>query len=226
MLGILAASEKELQPLLDVMEVQETRNKAMLTFYRGKVYDCEIVCVFSGVCKVNAALACQLMLDEFKPSSVIVVGVAGAISESLDILDTVLASQVTYHDVDKTILTEYHPWMETHFFNVNEELSQEIYEASESKYPLYKGLIVTGEQFIDHEGRDQIVAIYNPLAVDMETAAVAHVCYVNDVPFSAIRTISDTPFKSGNRVFNDNLITASYRAVAVLLNYIKSLVQE
>ena len=31
----------------------------------------------------------------------------------------------------------------------------------------------------------------------METAAVAHCCYINEVPFAAVRTISDTPECSG-----------------------------
>ncbi|MFR2156708.1 MAG: hypothetical protein ACLS43_06090 [Evtepia gabavorous] len=44
----------------------------------------------------------------------------------------------------------------------------------------------------DEGGREAIRAAWHPLSVDMETAAVAHVCYVNQVPFLAVRTLTDT----------------------------------
>lgn len=61
--------------------------------------------------------------------------------------------------------------------------------------------MATGEKFIDNHGREDIIASHNPLCVDMETASIVHVCYVNRIPFSTIRTISDTPKESGNEVF-------------------------
>ena len=52
---------------------------------------------------------------------------------------------------------------------------------------------VSGDQFIDQAGRSSIIEKFNPDCVDMESAAVAHVCYVNQIPFLALRAISDTP---------------------------------
>lgn len=52
-----------------------------------------------------------------------------------------------------------------------------------SKFPILFGTIVTGEQFIEGKEREQINKKFAPLAVDMETAGIAHVCYVNKIPF-------------------------------------------
>ena len=35
-------------------------------------------------------------------------------------------------------------------------------------------------------------------AVDMESAAIAQVCYLKDVPFACLRVISDTPGEGDN----------------------------
>ena len=54
----------------------------------------------------------------------------------------------------------------------------------------------------------------------METASIAHVCYVNEIPFIAIRTISDTPGESGVEVFEKNCELAAKKSIDVLKNYL------
>ncbi|HFS5812021.1 TPA: hypothetical protein ACH0TE_004782 [Citrobacter farmeri] len=85
------------------------------------------------------------------------------------------------------------------------------------------GRMATGEKFIDNHGREDIIASYNPLCVDMETASIVHVCYVNRIPFSAIRTISDTPKECGNEVFEKNCQYAGKKSVIVLRRYLDSI---
>lgn len=50
----------------------------------------------------------------------------------------------------------------------------------------------------------------------METAAIAHVCYVNAVPFISIRTITDTPDAVGVDEFELNCDKASEISVSVV----------
>ncbi len=59
--------------------------------------------------------------------------------------------------------------------------------------------MVTGEKFIEDDMRDIINQKYSPLSVDLETASIAHVCYVNNIPFILIRSITDTATHSGIR---------------------------
>ena len=66
-----------------------------------------------------------------------------------------------------------------------------------------------GEPFITHHRRAKICAELAPLTVDMETAAIAHVCYVNSIPFLAIRCITDTAEHSGVEHFEQNCKRAS-----------------
>lgn len=74
---------------------------------------------------------------------------------------------------------------------------------------VFRGRMVTGEAFIADEGRQKINDEFSPLTVDMETASVAHVCYVNKIPFISIRSITDTAVHSGTGCFEENCEKAS-----------------
>ena len=51
---------------------------------------------------------------------------------------------------------------------------------------------VSGQTFVDNaEYREWVWNTFQADALDMETAAVAHIAYVNDVPFIAFRSLSD-----------------------------------
>lgn len=51
---------------------------------------------------------------------------------------------------------------------------------------------VSGSAFVDNaELREYLVETFEAKVIDMESAAVAHVAYTNDVPFLAVRSVSD-----------------------------------
>jgi len=109
--------------------------------------------------------------------------------------------------VEKGILTEFHPWMESVYFKADSKLlnlSKKAVEKMTLENKVVWGRMVTGEAFISDEGREQIKNQFNPLTVDMETGSVAHVCYVNNIPFIAIRSITDTKDHSGVENFEQN----------------------
>lgn len=90
---------------------------------------------------------------------------------------------------------------------------------------MFWGRMVTGESFITDEGRQKINSEFTPLTVDMETASIAHVCYVNSIPFISIRCVTDTAAYSGIDNFEENCAKASMIAkdiTVALLNELGS----
>lgn len=65
------------------------------------------------------------------------------------------------------------------------------------------------------EGRQKIKELFAPLTVDMETASIAHVCYVNSIPFISIRSVTDTTTHSGAGHFEENCKKASEIAMNI-----------
>ena len=69
--------------------------------------------------------------------------------------------------------------------------------------------------------RQKINDEFAPLTVDMETASIAHVCYVNHIPFISVRCVTDTAEESGVSNFEENCAKASAIAkdtVVAILN--------
>lgn len=227
--GIICASNRELEPFLLHIEDCKVSEKAMLKIYEGTIGGIDIIALFCGVCKVNAALATQILIDSYNVSRVINAGVCGGMVNELDIFDTVISTEVAYHDVHEDVLTVYHPWMETINFSADKkmlELSKKAIANVSNDYKIVFGKMVTGEAFISDNGRDEINEKFAPLSVDMETASIAHVCYVNKIPFIAIRTITDTPTHSGVENFDINCEKASEIAADITLQLLKLMKNE
>lgn len=222
--GIICASDRELEPFLSHIENCITSERAMLRFYEGTIEGIDIVALYCGVCKVNAAIATQILVDSYNVNSIINAGTCGGMVHNLDIFDTVISTEVAYHDVHEDVLTKYHPWMDTVYFSADKELlelSKIAVTSISSDYKIVFGRMVTGEAFITDNGRDEINKIYAPLSVDMETGSIAHVCYVNKIPFVAIRTITDTPTHSGTDNFDINCEKSSEIAANITLQLLK-----
>ena len=121
-IGIVAATKAEIAPFTAAMRNIETEEYSMLKFHKGNYAGIDVIALFCGVCRVNAAIAAQILLDRYQVEQIIVIGVAGAINPDLQIGDTVISSQVAYHDVADEILTQYHPWMESIYFTADPSL--------------------------------------------------------------------------------------------------------
>lgn len=224
--GIICAGDREVAPFLPMICECKTTEKAMLKFYEGTISDVEVVVLFSGVCKVNAAIATQILIDTYHVNIIINAGTAGGMNPKLEIFDTVISTEVAYHDVAPNILTEFHPWLETVFFKADQgllNLTKMAVDKLGQNYKVYWERMVTGEAFVADEGRQKINEQFEPLTVDMETASIAHVCYVNNIPFISIRCITDTATHSGTGHFEENCEKAASIAKDITVSLLTEL---
>lgn len=224
--GIICASDSEVAPFLPIIDECKITEKAMLKFYEGKINGIAVVTLFSGVCKVNAAIAAQILVDTYGINIIINAGTAGGMDPKLKIFDSVISTEAAYYDVAPDILTEFHPWLESVYFKSDQELLNLTHKAIDKiamEGKVYWGRMVTGEVFIEDEGREKINEQFAPLTVDMETASIAHVCYVNSIPFISIRSITDTATHSGAGYFEENCEKASIIAKDITVALLKEL---
>ena len=76
--AILCAAEEELAPFLPHLAEEQRLSRAMLTLHIGRIGDLQTVLAATGMCKVNAALAVQTVLDTVSPDFVLNAGTAGS----------------------------------------------------------------------------------------------------------------------------------------------------
>lgn len=220
--GIICAGDEELKPFLPHIENCIISEKAMLKFYEGQINGVPVIALFSGVCKVNAAIAAQILIDTYCVTAIINAGTAGGMDEKIELFDTIISTQAAYHDVDDDILTEFHPWLPSNYFNADQSLLNTAKDICSKNSKVYFGRMVTGEKFIEDDMRESINKKYLPLSVDMETASIAHVCYVNKIPFIAIRSITDTAAHAGIENFEKNCAKASIISKNIVLVLLKA----
>lgn len=216
--AILCAAKEELAPFLPHLAEEQRLSRAMLTLHIGRIGGMRMVLAATGMCKVNAALAVQTVLDTISPDFVLNAGTAGGMSPALGLFETAVTTECAYHDVAEAILTESHPRLPSVWFASDPDLLTACRRAAaNAPGRVHFGRTVTGE------GRAEINARFAPLTVDMETAAMAHVCYVNRVPFAAIRSVTDTADHSGIGTFEENCARASAVSATLVLDVLREL---
>lgn len=203
--GIIFAMEEELEELLKYLKIEKEYTIFDLSFYEGIINGVYCVMVRSGVGKVNAARATQILIDNIKVDYIFNIGVAGGISKSLKVGDIVIGEKLVQHDFDITAFNHdkgYIPEIGV-YIQVDDylfRLANNVLK-SDDKINIVSGVISSGDIFCTEVKMGQkINSKFNALCVEMEGASVAQICYLNHIPFLVLRSISDTPN-------NDNVIT-------------------
>lgn len=204
-IGILCATIKELNPYFSVIQNMKVDEYAMHSFYTGEIGGIEVVAAYSGCGKINASITAQILIDKYQVDAIIFSGIAGGMKQEIEVFDTVVCIASAFHDTDNEIYTDF-PVMDKPVFYADERLVSLARKAAEKmERKIYFGLATTGDKFVEPIHPDA-------LCIDMETAAMAHTCYLNRVPFIAIRSISDNNKEAGQEAINKNYETAAYRS--------------
>lgn len=198
-IGIIVAMEKELKLLLPLLNNARDTIIDGVTFHLGDIGGHSVVAMKSGIGKVNAAISTKEMIIQFAPELIINTGVAGGTGSDAGILDVVVGTEIAYHDVWCGPGTE--PGQASRCpARFSSESSLLTLPSIASGKRIRHGLIASGDIFVSHpEDIRRILSLYpEAKAVDMESAAIAHTCYLSDTPFFCLRVVSDTPGQSDN----------------------------
>lgn len=211
-IGIIGAMSVELEFLKSKLEENSAETKAGgMIFTEGKINGSSVVLVQSGVGKVNAALCAQRLILQFGCTHIINTGIAGAMASGLKVLDFVASTDAVYHDMDATGFgykkTEI-PQMKCSDFPADGkmlEAARSAFKEFPAEHKLVFGRIATGDQFVsDKEKKSAIQETCSPACVEMEGAAVAHACWINEIPFVIIRCMSDMADDDGESTYSFN----------------------
>ena len=204
-IAIIAAMSKEIAELKKLLSNVEEKETDGIKFITGDLHGKEVVLMESGIGKVCAAVKTTELINLFKPDCVINSGVAGGIGDNVEKMDVVAGVETVYNDV---WCLEPNEFGQVQGFPARfcgcRTLLEKLNAGDNDGVTVHKGLICSGDKFI--AGIDEaktVRRLFNDgLAVDMESCAVAQVCYMKNVPFLALRIISDNPLKNDDN-FNE-----------------------
>lgn len=194
-IGIIVAMTSEFNLVNVLLEEKHERHVNGFSFVEGRLDGKEVVLAKSGIGKVCAAVGVSEMIREYSPACIVNTGVAGGIDASLQVMDIVVGGRTVYHDVWCGEGNAYGQIQGLPaFFEADARLLKAALSIG-SDVRLLNGLICTGDQFITDRVALNKIKDHFPegFAVDMESCAMAQVCYLYRVPFLSFRIISDTP---------------------------------
>jgi adenosylhomocysteine nucleosidase len=247
-IAIVSALLDEQKGLLELLQQPQKRIRAGRTFWSGQWAGHEVVLVLSKVGKVAAASTTATLIEAFGAERVLFTGVAGGIGDGVKVGDVVVADAFIQHDMDSgPLFPRYEiPLYGRATLDCDAALSALLFAAVENGLAdvgehfhrsslldapqLHRGLIASGDQFVCDPAEvalmrsDLHAAGHRPLAVEMEGAAVAQVCFDYGVPFAAVRTISDRADADAHMDFSAFVQqVASPYALAIVSQFLQTL---
>ena len=186
----------------------------------------------SGIGKVNAALQTARMIAEYHPDCIISSGCAGGNGDDINVQDVVVSTQLAYHDVYCGLAIGKSEYGQVQGFPARFEADPKlmtkavILNKQLTDIKVHPGLIVTGDWFVDSKEKMREIIGHFPeaKAVDMESAAIAHTCFIHQVPFISFRVISDIPLRDTDASqYHDFWNTIAEHSFQVTKTFIESL---
>lgn len=209
--GIIGAMNEEIIELRETMlNINEVKMSG-LKFYTGKLCGKDVVLVESGIGKVNAAISTTLLINEFKVDKIIFTGVAGAVNPKVNVTDIVIGTDLVESDMDVTAGGNYKlgeiPRMKNSYFKPDPYLFTVAHSVAVKLFgenKVFDGRIISRDEFVaSSEKVNKLWEIFSAECVEMEGAAVAHVCEVLNIPFVVLRSISDKADNEAGMTFDE-----------------------
>lgn len=225
MIGIIAAMNVEMDSLRSYMKDTVEETVGGIRFVRGTLEGKEVVTAVCGIGKVFAAMCAQTMILRYQPEAIVNTGVAGALTDALDIGSIAVSSAVVQHDMDTSPLGD--PIGLISGPNIVEipadaRLAEALCAcAGAMDVRTQCGVIASGDQFVaSAERKAFIVEHFGAIACEMEGAAIGQVCYANRVPFCVLRAISDSADGSSHMDYPTFVKMAAEQSVRLMRRFL------
>lgn len=228
MIGIVGAMEEEIISLKNEVENFSVENIAGIDFFIGNLFGKKIVLTKCGIGKVNAALCTTILINKFNVSKIVFIGVAGAVNKELKVGDIVISQDLIEHDFDTTIFGEEFgqiPRMKEWRFRADKNLIDlASCVCNKNNLNFVIGRILSGDQFVNSSEKvEWFRKQFAGDAVEMEGAALAHVCCLFNIPFVVIRSISDNADNSSHVDFKEFCLLAAENSKKIICGLLEKI---
>ncbi|QCI17612.1 5'-methylthioadenosine/adenosylhomocysteine nucleosidase [Buchnera aphidicola (Acyrthosiphon lactucae)] len=215
-IGIISAISQETETIKKIIKPYIEKKIENYKIHIAKFQKNDIFLIQSGIGKVSASIATMILINLYQPDMIVNSGSAGSLSSLLKIGDIIIPDKTCYYDVDLTNFGYFRGQIPQ--YPKNFIINKKIYKFCKQnsyKYELKftKGLIISGDSFIRENLRIKSLKNHFPsaIAVEMESAAIAQVCYKFKIPLIVIKSISDLSDNNATLNFKKNISIASFQ---------------
>lgn len=185
---VVSALPEETEYIADYVKSKPQWEQLGEDHFRNVEKDVNIRVKVLGVGKVNAAFGTADGIHEANPDLIVNIGVAGGLADDLDRGSVAIGTDYVQVDLH-TLLPENEPEIDPTRKEIVDGLKK---IADENGIHSRAGRIATGDFVLfEADKREHIKAEFDPIAFDMESAAVAQVATAKGIDFVSIRSFSD-----------------------------------
>lgn len=149
-----------------------------------------LLLVRSGIGAVNAVTATTLAIHSVRAPVVLSAGSAGGLGRGVRVGDVVVGSEHAFAAADATAFgytLGQIPGMPASYPGSAAHLDRAQHHSG-----VLVGQMISGDSFVDGRSVEHYRTVFpSALTADMETTAIAQACFSFDVPFLAVRGVSD-----------------------------------
>ena len=219
---IIGAMDIEIETLVKKLQALAISSVYGNKCFYKKIDTLEVFISNCGIGKVNASAITQKLIMDVCPDEIINTGIAGSMKKENRIGDIIIGNMLTYHDVRQDQMESCFPFVKAFYSDTD---LVEKFKSIITEKKLVIGKIVSGESFINTSAqKEKIIIEYEPDCVDMESAAIAHVAYLNNIPFIAIRAICDNADDTAINDFEAFEKSNAIISADIVYKYIKNIV--
>ena len=227
MILIVAAMQEELNSFKQFGDNIIEKNVYGIDVVELTIDDTSVVLSLSGIGKINATYTTTTLLNQYPIELVINIGSAGGLQSNQKVGDLVVADIIKQHDLYFGEDTYERDNSSYYVYPDVDLIKKAQIVGSKLGIRMHVGEIVSGDQFITHEGADlKRINTYfkDAMCVEMESSAIGGVCNRRGVPFIVLRSLSDVPIKGDNELeFDTYLVLASKNSAQFTYEFIKKI---
>ncbi|QZE15738.1 5'-methylthioadenosine/adenosylhomocysteine nucleosidase [Halosquirtibacter laminarini] len=225
--AIVGAMPIEISEFLSRIENPQTVYIQQIPFVTGYIDKKPIVLLKCGIGKVNSSMSTTLLIDHFNPSKILFTGIAGAMNDTLHPGDIVIGTRYMQHDLGTFVMGKMVNWAVPNihtdkdlplYIDADKSLLAKAHNLYDFQERCFFGTIISGDQFIsDSNKKRELNETIAPWAVDMESAAIAQVCFQLKTPFLIFRSISDSANDEAEETYTFNKENAAKKSVDMII---------
>ncbi len=169
----------------------EKIGKLEFSIYETPAY--ELTVCHSGAGEILSSAGTQLLITHYHADMIVNFGVVGGLTDAMAVARSCIVTKVVHYDYDISGIDPVKPGQYNMLPDEYIPLEPSFIEKALTEMPdLPTAVCASGDKFVaDPEKKRALHVSFGADICDMESAAIALICYTNQVPCLMIKTVSD-----------------------------------
>ena len=193
---VLVSANSEWRAVVSILQPPSVQQSLPGAYFQTEIDGQPCLFFHSGWGKVATAASTQYVIDQYRPELIINIGTCGGFSGSCNVGDILLVTETMLYDIVERMDD---PAAALNYYRTKNDTS---WIADRLPAGTRKARIVSADQDIDYASFDLLTKTHQADAADWETGAFAWVAARNQIPWLALRGVSDLVSPHGSETDN------------------------